>query len=181
MWNGESSIMGYLIVWKVLEEMAADLRKNGVVVLSTIISDLKSAKTMIEILRADPCHGETLQKIEEYLGNIESQLVSEGQKLGAEYVEKWLKRLNEASREISEEDEEETRFVSGLPQRQNWIRVRPLAELSVEKLKALAEESDLKYSVQNDGCLLVYGESEQVKNFVKRVSTRYGVEAEKGR
>lgn len=172
--------MGYLAVWKVLEEMITDFRKRGVLVPTEVIGDLKSAKTMIKILKADPSRGETVQKIEEYVLSVESYLFSEGQKLfGTEYVEEWLRRLDEASRKIVEEEEEETRFVSGLPREQKWIRVKPSAELPLEKLKVLAEESSLSYNVQNDGCLLVYGEDERIKTFVKKIATIHGLEAEK--
>lgn len=172
--------MGYLAVWKVLEEMITDFRKRGAIVPREVMSDLKSAKTMIKILKADPTHGETIQKIEEYLRNVESHLVSEGQKMfGTEYIEEWLRRLDEASRKIREEEEEETRFIPGIPREHKWIRVKPSTELPIEKLKALAEESRLSYNVQNDGCLLVYGEDERIKDFVKKMATKYGLKAEK--
>jgi len=172
--------MGYLAVWKVLEEMITDFRKRGVVVPEGVISDLKSAKTMIKILKADPSRGETVQKIEEYLGNVEAHLVSEGQKMyGTEYVDEWLKRLDEASRKIHDEEEEGTRFISGLPREQKYIRIKPSAELPLKRLKVLAEESSLLYNVQDDGCLLVYGEEERIKDFVKKIATKHRLEAEK--
>jgi hypothetical protein len=172
--------MGYMAAWKVLEEMIADFRKKGVAVPAEIMSDLRSAKTLISVLKADVSRVDTSQKIEEYLLHVESYLVSEGQKLfGAEYVEEWLKRLDEATRKISEEEEEETRFIPGIPRQRKWIRVKPSSELSMEKLKALADEAHLLYDVQNDGCLLVCGEDEGIKDFVKKMATKYGLEAEK--
>jgi hypothetical protein len=172
--------MGYAAAWKVLEEMITDFRKKGVAVSAEIMGDLRSAKTLISVLKADASRVETGQKIEEYLLHVESYLVSEGQKLfGVEYVEEWLKRLDEASRKISEEEEEETRFIPGIPRERKWIRVKPSAELSMEKLKLLADESHLLYNVQNDSCLLVYGEAEQIKDFVKKMATKHGLKAEK--
>lgn len=166
-------------MWKVLEEMAADLRKKHVVIPSAVIDDLKSAKTMIEILKADPCRGETVQKVEEYLANVEFQLVSEGQRIGTAYVKKWLRKLDGANKKISEEVEEETRFISGLTSRRGWIRVKSLPELSIEKLKVLADASNLQYTVQKDGCLVVYGESKQIKDFVKSISAKHGLKTAK--
>jgi hypothetical protein len=172
--------MGYMAAWKVLEQMIADFRKKGAAVPAEIISDLRSAKTLISVLKADVSRVDTSQKIEEYLLHVESYIVSEGQKLfGAEYVEEWLKRLDEASRKISEEEEEETRFIPGIPREHKWIRVKPSAELSMEKLKLLADESHLLYHVQNDGCLLVYGEDKNIKDFVKKMATKHGLKAEK--
>jgi len=172
--------MGYLAAWKVLEEMITDFRKRSVDIPAEIMSDLKSAKTLINVLKADPSRIETSQKIDEYLLHVESYLVSEGKKFfGDEYVEEWLNRLDEASRKVSEEEKEATRFIPGIPREQKWIRVKPSAELPIEKLKLLAEESHLSYNVQNDGCLLVYGEEARIKDFVKKMATKYGLKAEK--
>ena len=80
--------MGYLDTWKILEEMITDFREKGRVVPAKIMDDLKSARTMIRILKADASCGETAQKIDEYLGSVESYLVSEGEKIfGATYAD----------------------------------------------------------------------------------------------
>lgn len=171
--------MGYLAVWKVLEEMIVDFRKRGMTVPSGVIDDLRSAKTLINVLRADPSRTGTGQKVEEYLRGVESCLVFEGRKrFGAVYVKGWLRRLDEASKTVFE-GEEATRFVPGLPRGQKWIRVKPSVELSVDKVKELVDELSLSCDVQNDGCLLVYGEYEQIRDFVKKMATKYGLRAEK--
>lgn len=167
-----SRSLGYLGVWKVLEKMIADLRKKGLAVPDKVMKDLKSARTMIKILDADPTRGETIQKIDVYLENVESYIVSEAQKkFGVEYADEWLKRLDKASRQTFDE-EEEARFVSGVPRGQKWIRVKPLDELPIEKLKTLAEESNLSYNIQKDGFLLVHGKDEDIKHFVKKMSAK---------
>ena len=174
-----SQCMGQLAAWKVLEEMITDFRKKGVTVQAEVIGDLKNAKTMIKILKADPSRGEILQKVDEYMGNVESYLVSEGTKrFGPEYVEEWLRRVEDAGREIPDEEEEE-RFIPGLPRKQTWIRVLPSADLPLEKIKALAQESNLLYNVQPDGYLLVYGDDMTVKAFVKKIATKCGLKAGK--
>jgi len=172
--------MGYLAVWKVLEEMIADFRKKGLTIPAEVMNNLKSANTMIKILKADSSRTENVQKIEEYLGSVESYLVSEGQRIfGTGYVDGWLKLLNEASRKTFGEEEEETRFVSGLPRDKKWIRVKPSAELPLESLKLLAAKSKLSCKIQDDGYLLVLGKDERIKEFVKKMTTKYGLKAEK--
>jgi hypothetical protein len=166
--------LGYLAIWKVLEEMITDFKKKGVTVPANVLNDLKYAKTLINILKADPTRLETSQKIEEYLNSVEAYLISEGQRFGDKYVEEWVKRLEDASRKIFEEEEEETRFVPGLPREQRWVRVKPSEEMPVEALKALADELNLSFEVQKDGCLLVYGADERLKDFVKKMATKYG-------
>ena len=163
--------MSHLAVWKALEEMIIEFRKKGLPVPVTVMNDLKSARTMIKIVNVDEGRGETIQKIEEYLGNVESYLVTEAQeKFEPEYIDEWLRRLEEVSCETCEEKAEKTRFISGLPRDQKWIRVEPLASLPLEKLKQLAEESNLSYSAQEDGRLLVYGKAEDIKEFVKKMT-----------
>jgi len=165
--------MGYLAVWKVLEEMILEFRKRGITIPVEVMDNLKSARTMIKILKADPSRGETMQKIEEYISTVESYLISEGQKkFGVEYVDKWLKKLDEANIRFPDLEEEETRFVPGLPREQKWIRVKPSAELPMEKLKLLAKELNLSCELQRDDYLLVYGEDERLKEFVKKMAKK---------
>jgi hypothetical protein len=174
--------MGHLASWKVLEEMITDFRRRGIVVPTEIMSDLRSAKTLINVLKADPSHVDTSQKVDDYLLHVESYLVSEGQKMfGTEYVKEWLKWLDEARKKILEKEEEEKKFVPGVPREHKWIRVKPSTELPTEKLKTLTEESHLSYNVQNDGCLLVYGEDGRIKEFIKKMATKYGLKTEKQR
>jgi len=172
--------MNYLAAWKVLEEMITDFRRRGIGVPTEIMSDLRSAKTLINVLKADPSRVDTSQKVDEYLLNVESYLVSEGQKMfGSGYVEEWLKRLDEASKKMLEKEEEETKLIPGVPREHKWIRVKPSTELPIEKLKKLAEELHLSCNVQNDGCLLVYGEDGRIKEFIKKMATKYGFKTEK--
>jgi hypothetical protein len=170
--------MGYLAAWRVLEQMITDFRKKGITVPAEIISNLRQAKTLINVLGADPTRLDTNQKVEQHLLSIESYLVSEGQKkFGKGYAENWLKRLNEASSKVVEEEEKETRFISGVPRDQKWIRVKPSADLPIEEIKALAAKLCLSFNLQNDGCLLVYGEDRSIKDFVEKMTAQYGCKA----
>jgi len=177
--NGELH-MGYLSAWKVLEEMIADFRKKGALIPQEIINELKSAKTLINVLKADSSCIETRQRIEEHLLKVESYLSTEGQKkFGANYVEEWLRRLDEASGKMFEEETEEIRFIPGVPREQKWIRVKPSEDMPIEKLKALAEESALSYNVQNDDYLLVYGEDKQIKEFIRKMAVAHETKSKK--
>jgi hypothetical protein len=168
----EQQVMGYLAVWKVLEEIITEFRKKGLPIPATVMNDLKSARTMIKIMDADTGHGESRQKIEEYLGTVEAYLVTGAEKhFAAERIDKWLKRLEIANCETCEENAEESRFIAGVPRDQKWIRVEPLAILPLEKLRQLAEETNLSASTQKDGRVVVYGRAEDLKEFVKKMTT----------
>jgi hypothetical protein len=165
--------LGYLDSWKVLEEMVADFRENRVPIPEQIINDLKSARTLIKVLNADPSKNETVQKVEECFFKVESYLGSEGEKIfGKDYVEKWIRRLNEAGKKPPDDKEEENRFFPGVPREQRWIRVKLSAELTEENVKSLAKSSKLSFNVQ-DGYMIVYGEDEHVKKFVRKMARMF--------
>lgn len=167
--------MGYQGVWKVLEEIILEFRKKRVTVPQAIMNDLKSAKVMIKIMDADESRGETAPKVEQYLGSVEAYLVTEAQKkFEPARIDEWLRRLEAAACEIGgvegKEKEEASRFISGVPRDQKWIRVEPLTSLPLEKLKQLAKETNLSGTMQEDGRLLVYGKAEDIKEFVKTMT-----------
>lgn len=164
--------MGRPEAWKVLEETIADFRKKGVVVPTEIMTELTSAKTLIHILKADPSCADVEQRIEECLMNVESYVISKGQMMfGIEYVDKWSKKLDEASKRTPEKTEEKIRPVPHLPRDEEWMRIKPSAQLPIDKLKSLADELHLSCEVQED-FLLVHGKDERLKEFVKEIATR---------
>jgi hypothetical protein len=174
--------MGYTSVWKVLDEMIADFRRRGADVPSEIVNNMKTARTVIKIVQNNAECGEDLQKIEQYLGNVQIYLVSDGEKrFGPKYADEWLARIDEASRKVSDEEEEKTRFVPGLPRQRSWIRIAPSVELPLQKLKTLAREQGLTYVEQAERFLLIYGEKKKVKDFVKKIAAEHKPKAGKRR
>ena len=174
--------MGNVAVWKVLEEMIADFREKKMDIPAEIMDDLKSARTTLRILKVDPTNSETLQKIDQYMMKVESYMVSEGQeKLGFSYVDEWLNRLDNARREKGDEGQDEMRFIPGVPRQQKWIRVTPSAEISIKNLEATAHGLGLQSTIQKDGSLLVSGGDQLIKDFVKKMASKYKADAEKYR
>jgi len=172
-------VMGYTSVWKILEEMLIELRQKELPIPPPIMDDLKSAKTVIRMLTDDD-RAENIQKIEQYLLNVESYLVTEGQKrFGQDYVDKWLNRIDKASRETHDEEPKRTRFVPGVQRQQKWIRVAPSKELPVETLRNIAEKTGISCKVQEDGSLLAFGEEQNIKDFVKKMALKYKPKEEK--
>ena len=85
--------MNYEETWKVLADLFTDLKQKGENIPTHIMEDLRSAKTMIQILKSDPTHVENLPRIETYLGNVESYLIfSVNNKSGKKNAEQWLKK-----------------------------------------------------------------------------------------
>ena len=163
--------MGYTATWRILEDIIIELRKKGVTIPPNVMTDLKSAKLMINISQAQGSTGEVTQKVEEYLANVEGYLITEAQKtFGSERVDEWLRRLEAAICEVCEVKEQEDKFILGVPRGQKWIRVEPIQSLPPERLKQLAQELNLTVNPQKDGRLVVYGKPEDIKEFLKRMA-----------
>jgi hypothetical protein len=160
---------------KIIEEIIIELRKKNLEIPASVMSNLKSARTLMKIERADPrSKGETEPKIDVYLSSVEAYVMTEASKqFGAEKVEKWMAALDLASCETCVtvvEEKEEMRFIPGVPRDQKWIRVEPIASLPLEKLEQMANESKLGFRREKDGHLIVYGSDEAVKGFVKKMT-----------
>jgi hypothetical protein len=172
--------MGYEAVWKVLEEIVIELRKKGVAPPKRVMNDLKSAKVLMKIMDAsERDRGEIAPKIEQYLRSLEAYLVTEAQKIfEPARIDKWLRRIEEAScdkcqtcgveREAKEKTEE--KFITGVPRDQKWIRVEPLASLPAETLKQLARKTNLSFREEKDGHIVIYGNAEDIKKFIKKMT-----------
>ena len=169
--------MGYGEAWKVLADLITELRRKGETIPPHIMNDLRSAKTMIQILKADPTHIENLPRIETYMENVESYLVFTVQeKFGSDYVEQWIKKVDNARRAHEEEEEATSRFVPGLPRGKHWVRVQVSESMSKNDVKTLAKENKLTSKMQKNGYMLVYGDVEKVKLFVKKMAEKLQAE-----
>ena len=164
--------MGYGAKWKVLEDMMLELRKKGFETPSSIINDFRSAKLMIKIVEAGESKGDATMKLEETFGSIESELITEAQNvMTTEEVDEWLKRLDEVSLRTCEiKVVSETTLVIGVPRDQKWIRVLPMPNLPAVKLQQMAKENRLSVNPQKDGRLVVYGQQEGIKAFLKKMT-----------
>ncbi len=165
--------MTLLSVWKVLEEIVTEFRKKEIDIPHKVMDDLRSAKVMINVNEADDksCLNTDL-RIEEYLENVEIYLISEAQKsFPAEIIDRWLRHMETARYTLNDSgDKVKPHFMSGFPRNQRWIRVKPLDNLPTEKLKNLATESDLAFRVEEEGELLIYGDNDKMKEFIKRMT-----------
>ena len=170
-WRGKT--ISHLATSKVLEEIIIEFRKKGLPVPEKVLTDLKSARILMKLEDVDKKSlGETTPRIEEYLSSVEAYLITEAQKsLTPTQIDEWLRRLDAAScNTCLTEEKEETYFIAGVPRDQKWIRAKPIASLTIDKLKQLATETNLSSREEADGYLTVYGSVEGIRNFVKRMT-----------
>jgi hypothetical protein len=171
--------MTHLATSKILEEIIVELRKKGYAVPEKVLIDLKSARVLMTVEATEQKGtGETSMKIDGYLSTVEANLITEAQKkFPPEKIDEWLRRLDAAGCDTcttcipcAPKEKEESKFVTGVPRDQKWVRVEPLASLPAEKIKQLAEESSLSAREENDGHLTVYGSAEDIKRFLKKMT-----------
>jgi hypothetical protein len=167
--------MSYEENWKVLADLLTELRKTGEKIPTNVMNDLRSAKTMIEILKADPTHVENIPKVETYLGNVESYLIFAAQeKFGSDYVEQWMRKLEEARKVVKVEGKAEvTKFVPGVPRDKPWVRIQISESTPRKDVERLAEEKGLSHKMQKNGYMLVYGDGESIKALVKKMAEKF--------
>ena len=162
--------------------MITDFHQKGISIPDQVMNDLKSAKTSLKILNADPKNEENLRRIDEYLTKVESFLVSKGQdSMGTEYIDRWLARLHEAGMEKLDETEEGPRFIMGAPRQKKWIRITPTREPQIASAVEMAAQMKLVYETRKDGSLFVCGDEQGIKDFVKNLASKYKSQAAKYR
>jgi len=163
--------MGYEEAWKVLADLVTDLREKDETVPDDIMEDLRSAKTLINLLEVDPEHVENLAKLETFMNNVESYLIFATQKKsGNEYAEGWMKKIEEARIKIPEKTEaKHLKPVTGVPKGSKWVRVQLSEETTEDFVKKLAKENDLSIRTEGDAYILVYGENEKLRTFVAKM------------
>jgi hypothetical protein len=166
--------MGYGEAWKVLADFIVELRKKGETIPANVMKDLRSAKTMIQIFKADPTHIDNIPRIETYLESVESYLflVAE-EKYGAKFVEEWMEKLSQARRKVEEREETVSKFVPGLPRGKHWVRVQISKDTPRKEIERLAKEEKLSCKMQKNGYMLVYGNIESIKSFVKTLAEKF--------
>ena len=166
--------MGYEEAWKVLADLIVELRKKGDTIPANVMNDLRSAKTMIQVFKADTTHIENLSQIETYLENVESHLfIVAEEKYGAKFFEEWMEKLSQARRKVEEIEETVSKFVPGLPRDKHWIRVQISKDIPRKEIEKLAKEEKLSCEIQKNGYMLVYGDTESVRSFVKTLAEKF--------
>ncbi len=166
--------MGYQRWWETLETFIAEFREKQLTILPEVMASLRSAKTLISIYRADTARLESIPTIEGYLMEVESTLINTAkEKLGSACAEEWVNRLDKARKEDEERaDAAPSRFIPGLPRDEHWIRILPSDELLKEDVERLADELKLSHRIQEGGYILLHGDEEKVKEFVKKMAEK---------
>ncbi len=162
--------MNYDEKWKVLADFLMQLKKNGKKVPIEIMNDLRSAKTVIQVLKADPTCIENVSRIEKYLRNIESYAIYTGEKIDKKIAEDWLKELKDTKMEKPGKNNEKSTFIHGIPRNEKYVRIKIQEDILPENLKKIAKENNLSYKKKKNGYVIVYGSPENIKKLIKTIT-----------
>ena len=167
--------MSYEKKWKILADLLIELQKRGEKTPTEIMNDLRSAKTVIQVLKADPTHTECISRIDTYMRNVESYAIFAAENLGLRTVEKWLKKLKDPKRiKRKEKMETASRLILGIPRDKNWVRIQISDDTPLEAVEKLVKISELSYKIQENGQMIAYGNKENIKSFVKKMAEQFG-------
>lgn len=167
--------MNYEENWSVLADLLTEVKKKGEKTPRWVMNDLRSAKVMIQILKANATYNETTLKLENLLRNIESYIIFTAQeKFGTTFADNWLKKLEKAKKtESKEQKETKSKFIPGLPKNQSWVRIQTSQDLPLKKVKSLAKEHSLSSTTQHENYVLVYGTEKNMKSFLKTMADQH--------
>ncbi len=164
--------LSYEDKWKTLADLLMEIQKMGEKNPSTVMNDLRSAKTIIQVLKRDPNHMESIARVEVYLKNVEAYAVSVAEKKCPERVQDWLKRINQPKTKNCKKPKKST--VSPKVSRdKKWIRIKQTEELSLESVQKLLENIDASVEVEENGDILVFAEEKELKSFVKNIAKQF--------
>ena len=164
--------LSYEDKWKTLADLLIEIQKMGIKSPSTVMNDLRSAKTIIQVLKRDPTQMESLARAEFYLKNVEAYSISVAEKNSPEIVQDWLKRINQPKTK----DHNKTKNSALLPKTfrdKKWMRIKQTNELSLETVQNLSKNFDVSINVEENGDILVYGDEKDLKNVVKNMTKQF--------
>jgi hypothetical protein len=167
--------MGHtLAVWRALEDLLVELRKKDVQIPVNILEDLRSARSMIELSYSEDTPKDAVTKAEVYITNVETYLIGQAQEIfEPTQVDEWLNRIIDANLQVDKETPAaEGRFVVGVPRDQKWFRIEPDENLPEDYVFKLAKEWNLTVSKQTNGRLMVHGQLNDVKAFIKHAAAK---------
>jgi len=165
--------MSYEEKWKVLADLLLEVQEKGEKTPAEILNDLRTAKTMIQILKANPTKIEIFSRIETYLRTVESYVIFTAEKLGTEALQVCLNKLKEEPKEKKKNENKLSNFVSGVPRNKKWVRIQLSKETPLNELQKLVKQNKLSYKALKKGQIIVYGDENKIKFFVKSVAEHF--------
>jgi len=166
-------------LWLILSALFQDLTRKNISV--DVASELRSCKTLIRFIDTSTVHSSeeltaidgSLQKLQQILGKIQSNLISAALTVDECYVRDWTTKIDKAERGESNYKMVHTpaEFVPGLPRdvEDGWVRLtleKPIAE---ERVQDIAEQFGVIIEFRNEFHIVVSGRKASVRKAVRDV------------
>lgn len=170
--------MNYENVCKKLDELMVELMQKGITIPQQLIDDLKSGRTLASVYNNEPANLDMEMQATPYLQKAEYNLLFLAEsEVGKEYADEWQNKINRAYAGEGRKGPYISRFVSGIPKGEYWIRIKA-SELTIDdELSKLLDQLHISVRPENDGYLLVYGRKEDISLFLKEVRRKVGKNA----
>jgi hypothetical protein len=163
--------LSYEYKWKKLSDLLIKTQKMGEKIPSKVMNDLRSAKTIIQVLKRDPTHIESLARVEVYLKNVEAYVISIAEKNGSEMVQEWLKKINQSETKCKKSPD--STVSPKVSQDEKWIRIKQIKEIPLENVEKMSEKLGLSVKVEENGDIIIVGDEKGVKSFVKSMAKQF--------
>ena len=165
-------ILSYEDKWKILADLLIEIQKMGEKIPSTVMNDLRSAKTIIQVLKRDPTHMESLARAEVYLKNVEAYAISVAEKNSPEIVQDWLKRINQPKTKKHKKIKNSA-LSPKTSKDKKWMRIKQTDELSLKTVQNLSKNFVVSIKVEENGDILVFGDEKDLKSLVKNMTKQF--------
>lgn len=169
--------VSYEKLWNTLAEFTSAIAKKSRSLQPEIIVELRSTRSLINILKTaskdTDLEDDVIPRIEAHLLNIKSNLVSKAANLGEEFLDLWMKKLQQVYTKTSEVKQiKHVRFIPNIARNYYWMRIKITPKTSIELIKDVSSIFEISIKQLNDEHILVYGDKKVLHKFVKATSKR---------
>jgi len=166
-------------LWLVLSDLFQDLNRKNISV--DVASELRSCKTLIRFIQTSAVHpskepttiDSSLQKLQQILGKIQSDLISAALTVNEGYVRDWTSKIDKAERAELNYTMIHTpsEFVPGLPRsvEEGWVRLTLQKPIAEERVQDVAERFGVIIEFKDEFHIVISGRKASVKKAVKDV------------
>jgi hypothetical protein len=162
-----------------LSDLFQDLNQKNIHV--DIASELRSCKTLISFIQTSTIHppkeptpiDSSLQKLQQILGKIQSNLISVAMTVNEDYVRDWMSKIDKAERAELNCTMVHTpsEFVPGLPRDvgEGWVRLTLQKPIAEERVQDVAERCGVIIDFKDEFHIVISGGKDSVKKAIKDV------------
>jgi hypothetical protein len=160
----------YVAAASVLEELMLLLLEKGADVPKQVAEELRSGRSYAGMSKqvGGDCELETKTLIA--FQNVEMNLLSQAEiTFGREIADSWQIKLNQAKESAPVAAKPSLRYITGVPKGSYQIRVQTEYLETADNLEEMLAGYKLKTIPQEDDFVMIYGEKENVMNFLKEI------------